>query len=270
MQHSIDDIVRELRAVRIASLEYRRRRDRPPKLPSRKALAAIVEGLGAALFPNRLGLPELTDESYLEAATFVAASLWMGMTDPRVVAVNEQLRRITGMEEAIAAAETDWDISERDPRAVLDTYRDLEAARSILKDLIAEQLQPPGQPDPTIHNTAYLGGAIAALAELNGTSDPVAGQPGPQQPRLWSSREAAVDMASAESAITLLREDRDRRGYTAEDAATAKTLRTVLDGAQVWDQVSALVTAERAPQLEEGLRPARVRSHPGWDDIPRQ
>ena len=62
MQHSIDDIVRELRAVRIASLEYRRRRDRPPKLPSRKALAAIVEGLGAALFPNRLGLPELTDE----------------------------------------------------------------------------------------------------------------------------------------------------------------------------------------------------------------
>ena len=53
------------------------------------------------------------------------------------------------MEQAIAAAETDWDISERDPRAVLNTYRDLEAARSILKDLIAEQHRPPGQPDPT-------------------------------------------------------------------------------------------------------------------------
>ena len=136
-------------------------------LPPAEADKAVAEFLDSRTPP----LPELTDESYLEAATFVAASLWMGMTDPRVVAVNEQLRRVTGMEEAIAAAETDWDISERDPRAVLDTYRDLEAARSILKDLIAEQHRPPGQPDPTIHNTAYLGGAIAALAELNGTSD---------------------------------------------------------------------------------------------------
>ena len=149
---------------------------------------------------------------------------------------------------------------------MLDTYRDLEAARSILKDLIAEQHRPPGQPDPTIHNTAYLGGAIAALAELNGTSDPSPVSQGASRRGSGRAREAAVDMASAESAITLLREDRDRRGYTAEDAATAKTLRTVLDGAQVWDQVSALVTAEPAPQLEEGLRPDRVRSHPGWDD----
>jgi serine O-acetyltransferase len=61
MQGSIDDIVAELRAVRIASLEYRQRRDRPPKLPSRKPLISIVEGLCAALFPNRLGQPELTD-----------------------------------------------------------------------------------------------------------------------------------------------------------------------------------------------------------------
>ena len=114
-------------------------------LPPAEADKAVAEFLDSRTSP----LPELADESYLEAATFVAASLWMGMTDPRVVAVNEQLRRITGMEEAIAAAETDWDISEHDPRAVLDTYRDLEAARSILKDLIAEQHRPPGQPDAT-------------------------------------------------------------------------------------------------------------------------
>ncbi|HEV7929687.1 MAG TPA: serine O-acetyltransferase EpsC [Nitrosospira sp.] len=61
MHRGIDDIVAELRAVRVASLEYRQRRDRPPKLPSRKALASIVEGLSSALFPNRLGQPELTD-----------------------------------------------------------------------------------------------------------------------------------------------------------------------------------------------------------------
>ncbi len=55
-------IVAELRALRVASLEHRQRHDRPPRLPSRKALADIADGLGAALFPNRLGSPELTDE----------------------------------------------------------------------------------------------------------------------------------------------------------------------------------------------------------------
>ncbi len=38
------------------------RRDKPPKLPSRKELHKILDGLGAVLFPNRLGLPDLNDE----------------------------------------------------------------------------------------------------------------------------------------------------------------------------------------------------------------
>lgn len=58
----ISQIVSQLRDIRLASLEHRKRRDRPPKLPSRKALEIIVEGLGAALFPNRLGLPDLREE----------------------------------------------------------------------------------------------------------------------------------------------------------------------------------------------------------------
>lgn len=58
----ISQIVSQLRDLRLASLEHRKRRDRPPKLPSRKVLQSIVEGLGAALFPNRLGLPDLKDE----------------------------------------------------------------------------------------------------------------------------------------------------------------------------------------------------------------
>lgn len=62
MQREIDSIVGELRKIRVAALEHRQRRDRPPKLPSRKALATVVEGLSAALFPNRLGPPGLTDE----------------------------------------------------------------------------------------------------------------------------------------------------------------------------------------------------------------
>lgn len=58
----VDSIVDELRALRIASLESRNRHDRPPKLPSRRILAGVAEGLSAALFPNRLGSSELADE----------------------------------------------------------------------------------------------------------------------------------------------------------------------------------------------------------------
>lgn len=58
----IDSIVAELRALRMASLESRNRHDRPPRLPARKILASVAEGLSAAMFPNRLGSAELADE----------------------------------------------------------------------------------------------------------------------------------------------------------------------------------------------------------------
>jgi serine O-acetyltransferase len=58
----IDELVAQLRDLRVQSLETRSRRDKPPKLPSRKELHVILDGLGAVLFPNRLGLPDLNDE----------------------------------------------------------------------------------------------------------------------------------------------------------------------------------------------------------------
>lgn len=58
----IDTLVTQLRELRLQSLETRSRRDKPPKLPSRKELHEILDGLGAVLFPNRLGLPDLNDE----------------------------------------------------------------------------------------------------------------------------------------------------------------------------------------------------------------
>jgi serine O-acetyltransferase len=58
----IDSVVAQLRNLRVQSLETRSRRDKPPKLPSRKELQLILDGLGAVLFPNRLGLPDLNDE----------------------------------------------------------------------------------------------------------------------------------------------------------------------------------------------------------------
>jgi serine O-acetyltransferase len=59
----IDAIVAELSQLRDNSLAERQRRQRPPKLPSRKALVGILDGLCAVLFPNRLGLglTEFTD-----------------------------------------------------------------------------------------------------------------------------------------------------------------------------------------------------------------
>jgi len=63
MDWNIDAIVSQLRELRDASLAARQRSGRPVKLPSRKALASVVEGLSAALFPNRLSSRELVDES---------------------------------------------------------------------------------------------------------------------------------------------------------------------------------------------------------------
>jgi serine O-acetyltransferase len=58
----VDELVEQLRTLRLQSLESRQRRDHPPKLPSKKILAEIVDNLGAVLFPNRLGFPDLNDE----------------------------------------------------------------------------------------------------------------------------------------------------------------------------------------------------------------
>jgi serine O-acetyltransferase len=59
----IDAVVAQLRELRNASLAARQRIGKPPKLPSRKALASVVEGISAALFPNRLGDRPLAQES---------------------------------------------------------------------------------------------------------------------------------------------------------------------------------------------------------------
>ncbi len=58
----VDATVAQLRQLRVQSLEERQRRHKPPKLPSRKELQHILDKLGAVLFPNRLGRPDLTEE----------------------------------------------------------------------------------------------------------------------------------------------------------------------------------------------------------------
>jgi len=58
----LTDLVTRLRDLRTRALEERQRAHRPPRLPSRRTLATVIERLAAALFPYRLGLPDITDD----------------------------------------------------------------------------------------------------------------------------------------------------------------------------------------------------------------
>ncbi len=58
---NLDRIVAELRASRAGSREGGKREEAAP-LPSRKAVARIIDGLFATLFPTHFVLPDLTDE----------------------------------------------------------------------------------------------------------------------------------------------------------------------------------------------------------------
>jgi len=58
----IEEVVTQLRDLRNEALRSRQRDGRPPRLPSRADLTEIVTGVTAALYPNRLGRPDLTDE----------------------------------------------------------------------------------------------------------------------------------------------------------------------------------------------------------------
>lgn len=55
-------LVMRLRKLRTRALEERQRAHRPPRLPSRRTFANVIERLAAALFPYRLGLPDITDD----------------------------------------------------------------------------------------------------------------------------------------------------------------------------------------------------------------
>ncbi|MFN9435976.1 MAG: serine acetyltransferase, partial [Planctomycetota bacterium] len=60
---NIDQVVSDLARIRNASLQDRNRLANPPILPSRSALAQIVDRLVTALFPNRLSARQMTPEN---------------------------------------------------------------------------------------------------------------------------------------------------------------------------------------------------------------
>ena len=82
----VDEVVALLRKRRESSLRARQNgNDRPPLLPSRPVLTEVVNGLAAALFPHRLGRPDLCSENI---------DHYVGYTlDLALSALHQQVRR---------------------------------------------------------------------------------------------------------------------------------------------------------------------------------
>ena len=97
----VENTVARLHDLRVQSLENRNRRHKPPKLPSRKELQEILDGLCAVLFPNRLGRPDLTEEGI---------DYFVGLTLDRVLhdlfkQIRRELQFISGNEGVDEAAD---------------------------------------------------------------------------------------------------------------------------------------------------------------------
>lgn len=80
-----------------------------------------------------------------------------------------------------------------------------------------------------------------------------------------------ADLAAAEAALSLIRGQGQRHGFTSLDVELVGRLKQVLDESPVWDTITPDDTdpAEQTQwvDLEPALRPETVRSNDDWDDI---
>ncbi|HMK89547.1 MAG TPA: serine O-acetyltransferase EpsC [Methylocystis sp.] len=104
-QTDLNGIVEELRGLRKSSQQRRYGGGPPPELPSRQAIASIVDGLVASLYPRHFAPAELTLDS---VDGFIAFTL-----DAAFRSLREQVRR----ELQLHADSADPANSEHDPRA---------------------------------------------------------------------------------------------------------------------------------------------------------
>lgn len=130
----VEKLVAELRELRLQSLESRHRQNYPPKLPSRKVLSTILDNLGAVMFPNRLGLPDLTDEGI---DYFVGHTL-----DSLLKELNKQIRL-----ELQFLAEQQCGINDTQARATSIT-RQFAAQLPVVRALIDTDIQAAYEGDP--------------------------------------------------------------------------------------------------------------------------
>lgn len=130
----IETVVSELRELRLKSLESRQRQDKPPKLPSRKVLMSVADGLRAILFPNRLGLPELTNES---VDYYVGHTLDATLRE-LLVQVRRELRFVSGLE----------NISDQDREQAFILTRAFAQRLPHVRSLLESDIQAAYEGDP--------------------------------------------------------------------------------------------------------------------------
>lgn len=124
---NIAEIVADLHRLREESLVKRLRSAKPVKLPAREALSRIVEQLSAALFPNRLGTPELAAES---VDYFVGHTLDLALRE-LVNQVQRELRFVE-LSQPKATPSTDNELNEQACSIVQQFTKTLPAIREIL------------------------------------------------------------------------------------------------------------------------------------------
>ncbi len=130
----VEKLVAELRQLRLRSLESRHRQNYPPKLPSRKVLSTVLDNLAAVMFPNRLGLPDLTDEGI---DYFVGHTL-----DSLLKELNKQIRLELQFE-----AEQQGIVSDTHTKAISIT-RQFAAQLPAVRALIDTDIQAAYEGDP--------------------------------------------------------------------------------------------------------------------------
>lgn len=131
----IDNIVQELRQIRVDSLSSSTRAKRPVKLPSARAITSFMDALCAAMFPNRLGNRQLTDES---VDYFVGYTL-----DQALDQIVEQVARELNLS-------SDTPVSRTDPRAI-EIVRQFAQQIPTIRRLIESDLSAAYDRDPAAH-----------------------------------------------------------------------------------------------------------------------
>jgi serine O-acetyltransferase len=130
----VENTVLQLRRLRVQSLEKRNRRNKPPKLPSRKELQVILDGLSGVLFPNRLGRPDLTEEGI---------DYFVGFTLDRVLhdlfkQIRRELQFVSGSE----------DINESVHQRAIEITQFFNSQLPIIRELIDSDIQAAYEGDP--------------------------------------------------------------------------------------------------------------------------
>lgn len=130
----VEETVSQLRKLRVQSLENRNRRHKPPKLPSRKELQVILDGLNGVLFPNRLGRPDLTEEGI---------DYFVGFTLDRVL--HELFKQIRRELQFISGGEG---IDEAAHQKAIEITRLFNAQLPAIRALIDSDIQAAYEGDP--------------------------------------------------------------------------------------------------------------------------